>query len=106
MNAEKRNARAVGLDGHERGPCPLLAAGGRARFANHLSELAQRAGFEKHGQLEIHVIGLLDLRKQAHADQRVAAERKEVVVGVDLIDTEQILPPAGECRLNTLRSRR
>ena len=35
----------------------------------------------------------------------MASEREEVIVEADLIDAEQFLPPASECRLNTLRCR-
>ena len=41
-----------------------------------------------------------DRRKQAHANQRIATEIKEIVIGSDLLDTKQVRPGRGKVDFN------
>ena len=70
------------------------------RVADQRPKLAQGTGLKEDGELKVHLKGLLDFGNEADADERMAAEREEVVVGIDVIDAEQILPHRGQSCLD------
>ena len=107
VNTEQRYAQAVGLYGNQRGPDFLFRSGnGLLRLANEFGELAHGARFKQDCKFQVHLPGLLDLRKQSHAHQRMTAQPEEVVVEFHFLDSQQVLPPGDECPLNAFTRRR
>ena len=72
------------------------------RAADQGGELAQGTGFKEDGELKVHLKCFLNLGNEADADERMAAEREEVVVQPDLIHAQQLLPPARQSCLDAV----
>ena len=71
---------------------PAVSAASLARrvmAANQRRHARQRRRFEQREQRDMRAELPLDLERQPHREQRVAAERKETVVAADVADAQQ-----------------
>ena len=100
------------MDEKERGPGALRTdrhqglAADRARAAAQLGgQPLDRRPLHQRGQRERPAAALADAGDQAHPQERMPAEREEVVPDADRGDAQQLLPDAGELELQGVARR-
>jgi hypothetical protein len=78
----------------------------RPRVGAHaLGERRHRGGLEQHRERILDAPELLRLAEEPHRDERVTAEREEVVVDPDAIDTEELAEAGRELLLDFVARR-
>src|SRR6202035_6038092 len=103
MDEEEERASALpALDLHQRragglGAAALAKSPGERGHGRPREELGQRKGAAE---------ALLDPRHQADGEQRVPAERKEVVADPDRVDAEELLPEVRQRQLDEAAGQR
>ena len=73
---------------------------GGSRLPDQSGQLTDRARLKQRGEVQILLIGLLDLAEHANGNQRMAAQVEEIVVSTNRLHSQQFLPPLSENTFN------